>query len=155
MGFAEIFGKIMSIRDELIADYFDLCTDVSFEEIENIKAISNPRDQKVLLAKEIVKIYHGEKKAILAGENFNKVFRDKQAPIDIPVFETPRENYPILYLLCDSGLAESRNDAKRVIEGNGVTINNEKITDWRQEIKIENEMVIQFGKRKFVKIKLK
>lgn len=161
---SEMFGKIMSIRDELIADYFELCTDVSYAEIENIKAISNPRDQKVLLAKEIVKMYHGEKQAGLAGENFDNVFRKHEAPNDIKTFETEKKNYPVLDLLFDSGLAESKNDAKRVIEGGGVTIKNlnsqnpttneAKIKDWREEIKIEDEVIIQFGKRKFVKIHL-
>ena len=71
------------------------------------------------------------------------------------MFETSRTNYPVVDLLCGSGLAESKNDAKRVIEGNGVEIDNEKVTDWKKEIEVKDGMVIKFGKRKFVKIKLK
>jgi tyrosyl-tRNA synthetase len=150
-----MFGKTMSIPDELIEKYFVLATRVPMGEIENIKKISNPRDQKARLGFEIVKMYHGEKLAKQAEENFNKTFRDKQIPTDIEVFETSRVNYPILDLLFDSKLAESKSDAKRVVEGGGVTINNTKITDWKTEVMLENDMVIQFGKRKFVKIKVK
>lgn len=151
----EMFGKTMSIPDELIEKYFILATRVSLAEIENIKKISNPRDQKARLGFEIVKMYHGEKLAKQAEENFNKTFRDKQIPTDIEVFETSRINYPILDLLFDSKLAESKSDAKRVVEGGGVAINNTKLTDWKTEVTLENNMVIQFGKRRFVKIKIK
>jgi len=152
---SEMFGKTMSIPDELIIKYFTLVTRIPMTEIEEIKKITNPRDQKAKLAKEIVKMYHGEKEAQKAEDEFNSVVRDKQVPSDIEIFETSRENYPILDLLCDSKLTESKNDAKRVIDGGGVSVNNTKVTDWHAEIIIENEMVVKFGKRKFVKIKLK
>ena len=151
----DMFGKIMSIKDELIADYLEIATRLSNNEILEIKKIQNPRDQKALLAKEIVKMYHGEKAAQEAAENFIKIFRRHETPTEIAVFKTSRVTYPVLDLLFDAKLAESKNDARRVVEGNGVTINNVKVTDWRQEINLEDGMVIQFGKRKFVKIKLK
>ncbi len=144
----DMFGKIMSIKDELISDYFELCTELVKPEMPN------PRDQKALLAKEIVNMYHGEKIAVEAAENFDNIFRRHQIPNQMPVFETSRQQYPILDLLCDTNLAESKNDAKRVIGGNGVKINKEKVTDWKKEIVIEDGMIIQFGKRKFVKIKI-
>jgi len=150
-----MFGKIMSIKDELIGDYFELATELPKEYIEEIKKNLNPRDQKALLAKEIVKMYYGEKEANKAEEEFNVIFRDKEIPTDIPVFETNKIIYPILDLLFDAKLTESKNDAKRVIEGGGVHINKEKITDWKKEVEIKDEMVVQFGKRKFIKIKLK
>ncbi len=154
----DMYGKIMSIKDELISDYAELCTDLDLQEI---KKMPNPRDQKAMLAKEVVKMYHGEKAAVQAAENFDKIFRRHDTPSEMPIFETSRQNYPILDLLCDSGLAESKNDAKRVIEGGGVTViasgakQSLKVTDWREEIKIEDGMIIQFGKRKFVKVKLR
>ncbi len=151
----EMFGKTMSIPDNLIVKYLMLTTRMPMREIERVKLLSNPRDQKAELAKEIVAMYHGSEVAIASAKNFDKVFRDKQIPDEIPVFETPRANYPILDLLCDTKLAESKNDAKRVIEGNGVEIDNVKITDWKQEITLKEGMIIKFGKRKFVKIKLK
>src|SRR3989338_2802084 len=143
-----MFGKIMSIKDELIGDYFELATELPKEYIEGIKKNLNPRDQKALLAKEIVKMYYGEKEANKAEEEFNVIFRDKEIPTDIPVFETNKIIYPILDLLFDAKLTESKNDAKRVIEGGGVHINKEKITDWKKEVEIKDEMVVQFGKRK-------
>ncbi len=152
----DMFGKVMSIKDELIADYVELCTNMSEAELEGLKKLPNPRDQKALLAKEIVRMYHGEKAAVAAEENFNAVFRDKQMPDEIAEFETSRAKYPILELLVDAELAPSKNEAKRLVEGGAVTINSEtKVGDWRQEIQLENDMVIQCGKRKFVKIKLK
>src|SRR3989338_8690170 len=155
----EMFGKTMSLKDEFIIKYFMFVTRVPMEKISQIKQMQNPRDQKVMLAKEIVTMYHGSKEADRAEDHFNKVFRDKEAPEDMPVFETANATYPILDLLFDSKLAESKNDARRVVEGGGMTIEikNEKfkIQNWREEIKIEDDMVVQFGKRKFVKIKLK
>ena len=151
----DMFGKTMSIPDNLIIKYLTIGTRVPMAEIEEIKKLPNPRDQKAWLAFEIVKMYHGEKAAQESAENFDKIFRRHEMPDEIPVFETDKKNYPILDLLCDSGLAESKNDAKRVVEGGGVQVNKKKITDWRQEIILEDEMVVQFGKRKFVKIKLK
>ncbi len=152
---ADMFGKIMSIKDELITQYFELCTDFSSDQISEVAKLPNPRDQKAKLAHEIVKMYHGEKGATEAVENFDKVFRRHEMPEEIPVFETSVGAHSIVRLLCDSGLATSGNDAKRVIEGNGVEIDNQKITDWKQEISVKDGMVIKFGKRKFVKIKLK
>src|SRR3989344_1609183 len=151
----EMFGKTMSMPDNLITKYLLLTTRMPMREIERVKLRPNPRDQKVELAMEIVAMYHGSDAAIASAKNFDKVFRDKQAPEDMVVFEATKNPYPILELLVDSGLAESKNDAKRVIEGNGVTVGGQKITDWKQEIQLENDMVVQFGKRKFVKIKLK
>ena len=151
----DMFGKTMSLPDSLIIKYFTLVTRVPLAKIEEIKKMPNPRDQKAILAKEIVKMYHGEKAAMEAAENFDKIFRRHETPVEMPIFETSQKTYPVLDLLFDSGLAESKSDAKRVVEGNGVEINKEKITDWKQEIAIKDGTVIQFGKRKFVKIRLK
>jgi len=149
----DMFGKVMSIRDDLIDDYVTLCTTIAKPTFEN------PRDQKVVLAQEIVRMYHGEKAAAAAAENFEKIFSRHETPLDIPVFETSKTNYPVLDLLFDSHLAESKNDAKRVVEGGGVEVefHGQKvtITNWKQEIELHDGMVIKFGKRKFIKIKLK
>ncbi len=160
---AEMFGKIMSMKDELVPEYFELATKLPKGEIDEIKKNENPRDQKAVLAKEIVKMYHGEKKAQKAEEEFNKIFRDKELPTDIPVFQIPKgypkKTYPILDLLFDSKLVSSKSDAKRLIEQNAVEIQTGdkkgKVTDWKKEINLENEMVIKVGSRRFVKIVLK
>lgn len=150
----DMFGKIMSMKDELIGEYLELATRLNAEETAKIKYLPNPRDQKVILAKEIVKMYHGEKAAEAAEKEFDKVFRNKEMPSEIEIFETDRKTYPILDLLCDSGLAESKSEAKRLLEGGAVEISQKRIEKWREEVNIGNEMVIKVGKRKFVKIKL-
>ncbi|HCC59996.1 MAG: tyrosine--tRNA ligase [Candidatus Staskawiczbacteria bacterium RIFOXYC1_FULL_37_43] len=155
---AEMFGKIMSWPDELIHLTFEICTRVAPDEIDEIIKIPNPRNQKAILAKEIVKMYHGEKEAKKAEEEFDKVFRNKELPTDIPVFQTDKNNYFVLDLLFDAKLSFSKNEAKRLVEGGGVEIQigekKEKVADWEKEIIIEDGMIIKVG-RKFVKIKLK
>jgi len=153
----DMYGKVMSMKDEQIDEYFEIATRLSKEEIENIKKTSNnPRDIKAVLAKEIVKMYHGEKEAKKAEEEFDKVFRNKELPTDIPVFQTDKNNYFVLDLLFDAKLSSSKNEAKRLVEGGGVETqigdNKEKISDWKKEIIIEDGMIIKVG-RKFVKIK--
>jgi len=156
---ADMFGKVMSIKDELIDHYFELATRLSEGEIEGIKKLGNPRDIKAKLAKEIVKLYYGESAAISAEEEFNKVFRNRELPSDIPVFQTETKKYLIADLLFDTGLAVSKKEAKRLVEGGAVEIINgdakKRITDWREEIILENDMIIKVGSRKFVKIILK
>jgi len=159
----EMFGKIMSLNDKFILKYFTLVTRISLQEIEKykneIESGKNPRDIKAKLAEEIVRMYHGEKEAQKAGEEFNKVHRDKELPSDMPVFETDKKSYLILDLLFDAKLVSSKNEAKRLVEGNAVEIiigeRKTKITDWKKEINLENEMVIKVGSRRFNKIILK
>jgi len=148
----EMYGKVMSWPDNLISLGFELCTRVSMDEIGDVK---NPRDAKAKLAKEIVKMYHGDKKAELAEAEFNKVFRNKELPADMPVFETKKKNYFILDLLCDTKLVVSKNEAKRLVEAGAVDIDNVAEKDWRKAIDLENGMIIKVGSRKFVKISLK
>lgn len=153
-----MFGKIMSIPDELIKEYLELCTDLSNGDIGKIVKMANPRDQKIVLAKEIIKIYYNTGEAENAEAEFKKVFSNKELPSEMPIFKTDKAMYLILDLLVDAKLAESKNDAKRVIEGGGVHTEiggqKKKIEDWKAEISVEDGMVVQFGKRKFVKIKL-
>ena len=172
----DMFGKVMSMKDELIDEYFELATRLSADEISEIKKSSNnPRDIKAGLAKEIVKMYHGEKQAQNAEEEFNKIFRSRELPTDIPAFVPPRrdpalggktqkDSYNILDLLCDTKLAQSKNEAKRLVEGNAVEIispekslpagRQEKITDWKKEIILKNDMVVKVGSRRFMRIKI-
>ena len=160
----QMFGKVMSVPDELMWKYFNLLTDLTLDEIEKIKEdkkrlLISPRDIKARLAKEIVKIYHGEFEAEDAEKNFNKIFRDKEMPADMPVFETNKPKYLILDLLCDSKLAISKNEAKRLVEGGAVEVINDeekiKIGDWRTEANLKTGTIIKVGNRRFVKIKIK
>lgn len=161
----DMYGKIMSWPDELIVTAFEICTMVSLEKIEEIKKMSNPRDQKAQLAKEIVKMYHGQKEAEKAEAEFNKIHRDKELPSDIEILEISAGKYSIIDLLClpagrqATPLATSKNEAKRLVEGNAVEIingeNKIKITDWNKEINLQDGMIIKVGSRRFAKIKIK
>ena len=154
----EMYGQVMAQPDEMVEILFVNNTYLSLEEIKKI-ITGNPRDAKARLAFEIVKIFSGEKEAKKAEEEFNKVFRDKEMPTEIPVFETDKNNYFVLDLLFDTKLAPSKNEAKRLVEGGGVEMQlgdkKEKVIDWKKEINLEDGMVIKVGSRKFVKIILK
>lgn len=151
----EMFGKIMSMPDESIFDYFELVTRVPMSEIEKMKSSNaNPRNLKARLAKEIVKMYHSEKEAESAEEEFEKVFKNKEMPSDIPEIKLPevgpRAN--ILDLLVKTKLVSSKSEAKRLVLQGGVKINQEIKKDWQEQIEISPGLIIQVGKRKFVKL---
>jgi tyrosyl-tRNA synthetase len=154
----EMYGQIMAQPDEMVKILFINNTYLPLNEIEQIVA-GNPRDTKARLAKEVVKIFYGEDAANKAEGEFNKVHRDKELPTDMPQFETSTEKYFVLDLLCDSGLAPSKKEAKRLVEGGAVSKifsdSETKVVDWREEISLQDEMVIKAGNRKFVKIKIK
>lgn len=152
-----MFGKTMSIPDNVIIDYFALCTDKSENEIkaieENMKSGDlNPRDAKMDLAFEIVKIYHGEKDAQNAKEEFIRVFSQKELPTDIPEFKLPNKKMTILDIIEQAQLAKSRGEIKRLVEQGGVTIDGNVIESWDKEIDFNGGEVLQAGKRKFLKI---
>src|SRR5680860_875503 len=127
----EMFGKIMSMQDEFIIKYFTLLTRVSVEEInkyeELLKKGANPRDYKILLAKEIVRFYHNEQTANEQEANFIKVFSRKEMPAEIA--ELKPASYDLVAVLIESGLASSKSEAKRVIEQGGVKINQQVIKE--------------------------
>lgn len=156
----DMFGKVMSIKDELMNDYFEISTRLPNDRIKEIKDSSdNPRDIKAKLAKEIVSMYHGEKEAERAEKEFNKIFKNKELPSDIEIFETSKNIYNIVDLLCDTKLASSKNEAKRLVEQNAVEIinseNKEKVNNWGAQINLENNTILKVGSRKFIKINLK
>jgi len=153
----EMFGKTMSIPDSLIVDYFELATDVSLEEIASIKKAlkegENPRNLKVKLAKEIVTLYHNKEAADNAEKEFIEIFANKGLPEDIETKKMPNKEYGLIDLLAETGLCTSKSEARRLIEGGGVKIDEEKITDVKAMINISKEKLIQAGKRKFLKVK--
>ncbi len=154
----EMYGKIMSLPDEVIIPCFELCTDLSSSEINKIKkelksGKLNPRDAKAKLAKEIVNMYHSKKEAEKAEKEFNFVFKEKKLPRNIPTFVIVHKEYPPLDLLFDLKLVNSKNEAKRVITQGGFKINGKVEKDWESSVKIKHNMIIQAGKRKFAKIR--
>ncbi len=153
----EQFGKLMSLRDELIPQYFELSTRLPIREIKkNIELLKkgkiNPRDLKAKLAREIVALYHGEKAAFKAEEEFNRIFREKKIPPKIPKVRIREKLLNILDLLVKTKLVSSKSQAKRLIEQKAVKINGVLKANWRDMIEIEKGMVIKVGKRKFAKI---
>jgi len=154
----DMFGKVMSMSDDLIIKYFLLCTRLPLEEIkkieEDLKSKKlNPRDTKARLAKEIVTLYHGQKIAEFAEEEFNRIFKEKKLPIKILTMEISEDNLNISDLLTKIRLTSSKSEAKRLILQGGVKINGKVQKNWKEIIKIKKDTIIQVGKRKFVKLK--
>jgi tyrosyl-tRNA synthetase len=158
----EMYGKTMSIPDELIYDYFLLTTDLSPTEIENIKKqlndpSVNPRDLKRRLAWELVRMYHGVEEANKAQEEFDKIFVRKEIPEELEEFEIEQGDgkIRIVELLVQTGVANSKSEAKRLIQLGGVSIDGVKINDIDATVGLDKSFVIKVGKRKFLKIKPK
>ncbi len=148
----DMYGKIMSIPDSLLEEYLIHCTRISLEEIKKLLQMENPRDAKMRLAFEIVKIYHSEKKAQEAQKYFVDTFSKKKMPNEVEACKT-RMGENILNLLVATGSATSKSDARRKIEQGGVSIDGEKIIDVRYEIrKIDNDKILKVGKKEFRKI---
>ena len=150
-----MFGKVMSMSDDLIIKYFLFCTDVSKKEIDEIerglKNGDNPRDAKVRLAKEIVLLYHNNAAANAAENEFVNIFKKGGVPDDILEFKMNGDRNIIdLLELCK--LVESRGEAKRAIKQGGVKINDKKVEDMNEVIHLEKDMIVQVGKRRFAKI---
>lgn len=146
----EKFGKVMSWTDGMIVPGFELCTKEDFGEVKKrLDKGENPRDLKLELAEAIVAIYHGEKEAKVARENFLKMFQKKERPDDIP--EMKLAGKTIVDALVDGKLVNSKSEARRNVEQKGVKINDKVAADVNLKVKAGD--VIQKGKRFFVKIK--
>jgi tyrosyl-tRNA synthetase len=153
------YGKVMSIPDELIVNYFELITRISGKELERIKKeVKNDkklRDLKAELAREIVSICHGSESAVVSEEEFNRVFRNKEYPIDIPEIEIKNPRCTDLpQLIFDLKLTVSKSEARRLIQQGGVKVDKAVINDPQADICFHDKMVLQVGKFKFVKIRI-
>ena len=157
----EMFGKIMSISDELMWRYFELLSFLPEEDIEKFKQDIeegiNPRDIKFVLGEEIVARFHSTEEATQARENFIARFQKGAMPDDIPEKEITATNgkLAIANLLKEAGLVQSTSEAFRMIKQGAVKIDGEKVTDKGLEIELGNEHIYQVGKRRFAKVKLK
>ncbi len=156
----DMFGKIMSVSDELMWRYFDL---LSFQSCANInqwkKDVTdglNPRDVKIRLAEEIVSRFYDQSMATQAHENFIARFQKGAMPEQMPefAFTAPDTGYPIANLLKEADLVNSTSDALRMIKQGAVKIDGEKVTDKQLLIAKGTEQVYQVGKRRFARIKL-
>ncbi|MBX2976901.1 MAG: tyrosine--tRNA ligase [Ignavibacteriaceae bacterium] len=153
----QIFGRTLSIPDNLIYTYFELTSDISNEELSNIKnqlsdSSVNPRNIKRSLAKKLVAMYHSQSDADAAEEEFDKIFIKKEVPDEIPEYLIENESIEILELLTITSLAPSKGEARRLVTQGGVTMNGEKISDINYLVKFDSEVILKVGKRKFLKV---
>ena len=154
----EIFGKTLSIPDNLIYNYFELATDLSNDELKEIRTKldnpnNNPRDIKRRLAKTLVTMYHSFEAAKNAEEEFDRIFVNKGIPDEVPHFNFgDRKEINILDLIILVNFAPSKGEAKRLVVQGGVTIDNEKITDFQKIVTLKNDSILKVGKRKFIKL---
>ena len=154
---SEMYGKAMSIPDELMMRYFMLVTDMNIEEQEQLSkdlesGAAHPRDVKMKLAHTIVRLYHGEEAANFGQDEFVRVFQKHAMPTDIPEYKVAITEEPVFVpqLLSDAGLTASNGEARRSIKAGAFKIDGEKCNE--EHIVLKDGMVLQVGKRKFIKI---
>ncbi|MGB5528828.1 MAG: tyrosine--tRNA ligase [Ignavibacteriaceae bacterium] len=154
----EIYGKTLSIPDNLIYIFFELASDIPSSELKEIKKLLddpsiNPRDIKRKLARTFVKMYHNEEAAIQAQEEFDRIFIKKEIPDEVEEFKIDDNNseFNILDLVLKVNFAPSKGEARRLVLQGGVSINGNKITDSNYSTKLSDGMILKVGKRKFIK----
>ena len=160
----DMFGKIMSIPDNLMSQYFELCTDVPMPEIRGIESglasgKLHPMDMKKRLAREIVAIYHGAEAAAEAQAEFERVFSARELPSEIPssrILISDLQNGRIWAprLLTMTGTAASNSEARRLIVGGAVSLDGQKVTDPNAEVEVKEGQVLKVGKLRFARIHL-
>lgn len=160
----DMFGKLMSIPDEVMPDYYTLCTDVPLEEIETIKrdlasGKLHPMDAKKRMAREIVTIYHSAEAGTAAQAEFERVFSSREIPQDMPevtLQPADLENGEIrlVKLITLAGLAPSGSEARRLIQSGAVSLDGEKLTDVMGSVAPSNDQVLRVGKLKFARLRL-
>ncbi|MFZ5802985.1 MAG: tyrosine--tRNA ligase [Candidatus Omnitrophota bacterium] len=155
---ADMFGKVMSLPDALLEKYYRYATGFSPAEIQPaLEAYKNgslhPRKMKADLAERIVLLFHGASEAKRACEQFDKVFKDKELPEDIPEIKIAETAMDLVSLLKRAGLVESKAEARRLVEQGGVKIDQRKAEDPLQTIDLHKTVLVQCGKRKFAKIR--
>lgn len=155
----EMYGKLMSLPDELMWKYFEYISLVSPEQVIEWQAAvasgkTHPREMKDVLAKQIVARFHSEEQAVDAAAEFIRIFRNKDLPDEIPIVVLPSDEIGLLSLMVQAGLVKSNGEARRLIKQGAVKINDEKVTDDRAQIVPENGMIIRSGKRGFAQIEI-
>lgn len=150
----QIFGKVMSISDDLMIRYYELLSGAPREKVEDIRAGKiHPRDAKEDLATELTERFWGKAEAEKAKEGFSALFARKEIPEDIELVEiVDYTNTGLLTAMRSAGLAKTTSEARRLVEQGGVRVNGEKAVDWRMELPLKTEVLIQAGKRFFKKI---
>ena len=143
----DMFGKLMSISDELMMFYYELLTQENLDEIKQM----HPKEAKMKLGSIIVERYWGKEAAENAKAEFNKIFANKDLPTEIEEFKCDKDKIKLSELLFVSKMVASKNEARRLIEQGGAKVDNEKVTA-DTEVEVKSGMILQAGKRKFKKI---
>lgn len=153
----EMYGKVMSVQDKLILLYMECATRMSVDEIEKHKQAmesgENPRNIKMRLARELVTMYHSSEAAQEAEAEFVKIFQKKDKPTDIAEQSLPEGEYGIVDLVVAVGFAPSKNEARRLVEGGGVSLDDVRVVDTKMKVTLtKTPQLLQVGKRHFVKV---
>lgn len=153
----EQFGKVMSIPDSQIISYFTLATRVDFGRVKEMeKALLensiNPMELKLDLAQEIVKMYHSEKEAVSARENFKNTFSKRETPEEIKTVRINSDSAALIDLVVSSGLVNSKTDARRLIQDGAIDVSGETKKNPEEIISLDKEIILKIGKHRFVKI---
>ncbi|MGE3920899.1 MAG: tyrosine--tRNA ligase [Gammaproteobacteria bacterium] len=151
-----MFGKIMSISDDLMWEYYELLTSLSLLEIQKIRKDTHPRDAKINLAKILITRFHNYDTADYAEEDFIVRFRDQEIPenLELMSLKWPSNEITITQLLKEVGLTKSTSEAMRLIEQGGISMDANKVTDKNLKISKNSEHIYQVGKRKFAKVRV-
>jgi tyrosyl-tRNA synthetase len=152
----EMYGKVMSMSDDMLPLYYAVLTDVPEPELAEVRQAlitgsSNPRDIKMRLARDIVTQFHSAADATTAEADFQRRFQRREMPEDIPEHRLDTAT-SIIDLLVATGLTTSKGEARRLIDGGGVRVNGEKVVGYESSFEPGNEAVVQVGRRKFVRI---
>lgn len=153
----EIYGKSLSIPDNLIYTYFELATDISNEGLKEIKiqledSSTNPRDIKRKLARKLVQTYYDENSAKEAEKGFDKIFIKKETPEEIPEHKISNKTINIIDLILEVNFASSKSEARRLVAQGGVSIDGKKINNISTIVTLDREKILKVGKRRFIKL---
>jgi len=153
----DMFGRVMSVTDGAMEEYYRLLTGVEERVFKNLIGV-NPRQAKAKLAAEIVKDYFGERKAEEAGREFDRIFKERRAPSDIREFavKTDLQDAPgatLIDIMCVSGLASSRSEARRLVSQKAVKLDERVLEDASGVLEFKDGQVLKVGKRKFIRLK--
>ncbi|MEK7136677.1 MAG: tyrosine--tRNA ligase, partial [Patescibacteria group bacterium] len=162
---ADMYGKLMSLSDDLIPLYMECCTDMPLREVKEVREgiegkEVNPKIPKMRLAKEIVSMYHGSEASAKAEKEFEKVFKERGVPDEVPELKVPKGTL-LIDALVKGGLASSKSEARRLIEQGGVRMNEKVVKDVNAKVEEgltpeawAKGVVVKVGKRKFVRVKI-
>jgi len=156
----EIFGKVMSVSDDLMLKFYELLSEISNDDLVKLagdikSGAVHPKQAKVNLGKEIVARYHSKEDAQKAAEEFDRVFREKSLPDEVALHKVDWDDSGEIWLpkaLCDAGLVSSSSEGRRMVRQGAVSVDNRKVTDDKFNLKKGGEKLVKVGKRKFVRL---